>query len=337
LDYLRRFYFGPAADSGVPSATDIQTDVGLKPLLASKLDEIDPKQTSRYGLGSPGDGEFREEVFVRDGRFGPFIEQGDRKASSPLGLAPDELTLNVAMELLTSAAQGEQPLGTCPVSGKPIYVKNGRFGPYIQLGENDDDEKRNAGLLKGMTVDEVNLDVAIKLLSLPRDLGEHPQLNDSIIAMNGKFGPYIKCGSETRSLPANISPLDVTFQQAIELLAQPKTRGRGAAKKEPILSLAESPVTGKVVQVLDGRFGAYITDGATNATVPKDMDPSQITLELALDLLAARAALGPTKKKAPKKAAKKSAAPKKAASGKSATAGKKKPTKKSKTTKKSED
>jgi DNA topoisomerase-1 len=337
LDYLRRFYFGPAADSGVPSATDIQTDVGLKPLLASKLDEIDPKQTSRYGLGSPGDGEFREEVFVRDGRFGPFIEQGDRKASIPLGLAPDELTLNVAMELLTSAAQGEQPLGTCPVSGKPIYVKNGRFGPYIQLGENDDDEKRNAGLLKGMTVDEVNLDVAIKLLSLPRDLGEHPQLNDSIIAMNGKFGPYIKCGSETRSLPANISPLDVTFQQAIELLAQPKTRGRGAAKKEPILSLAESPVTGKVVQVLDGRFGAYITDGATNATVPKDMDPSQITLELALDLLAARAALGPTKKKAPKKAAKKSAAPKKAASGKSATAGKKKPTKKSKTTKKSED
>lgn len=337
LDYLSRFYFGPDENSGAKHISNDQADVGLKPLLASKLDEIDPKQTSRYSLGAPSDGEFRQEVFVRDGRFGPFIEQGDRKASIPLGLAPDELKLDVALELLTSAAQGEQPLGLCPESGKPIFVKNGRFGPYIQLGENDDDEKRNAGLLKGMSIEDVDLELAIKLLSLPRNLGEHSQLGDSIIAMNGKFGPYIKCGTETRSLPANISPLDVTFQQAIELLSQPKTRGRGAAKREPILSLAESPITGKVVQVLDGRFGAYVTDGVTNATVPKDTDPSQVTLEVALDLLAARAALGPAKKKASKKATKKSPAPKKTLATKSAAIGKKKSAKKTKSRKKPEE
>ncbi|MFO0943919.1 MAG: type I DNA topoisomerase [Pirellulales bacterium] len=308
LDYLYRFYFGTPRGKKDSAAIE---GLGLKPLLASKLDEIDPRETSRYTLGRPAEGEFQDEVFVRDGRFGPYIEQGERKASIPNGLAPDEMTLALAMELLNNSAQADEPMGYCPDTGKPIFLKNGRFGPYIQLGDNDDEEKRNAGLLKGMTVEDVDLDVAIKLLSLPRNLGDHPEMSEPIVAMNGKFGPYIKCGSETRSLPAGLSPLDVSFEQAIELLAQPKTRGRGAAaKKEPLKTFAESPVTGNVVQVLDGRYGAYVTDGETNASLPKDADPATLTFEAALALLQARADAGGSKK--PKKKAAKKAATKKA-------------------------
>lgn len=302
LEYLRRFYFGSGGG------------VGLKPLLESKRGEIDPKNTSRYSLGIPESGEYRQEVFVRDGRFGPFIEQADRKASLPQGIAPDELSLQSALEMLDSAAQGETPMGFCPVTQKPIYMKVGRFGPYVQLGDADDEEKRNASLLRGMNPEDVNLEVALKLLSLPRDLGEHPELKEPIIATNGKFGPYVKCGSETRSLPADLSPLDVTFAQAVELLAQPKTRGRGASKKEPLRVFEKpSPVTDSVVQVLDGRFGAYVTDGVTNASLPRDSKVEELTFEAALDLLAVRAASGGSKRKSPKKA-------KTATSGKSSTA-----------------
>jgi DNA topoisomerase I len=317
LDYLHRFYFGKTRankdSDGKPDA-----GLGLKPLLASKLDEIDPRATSRFSLGHPSEGVYSDEVFVRDGRFGPYIEQGDRKASLPDGLAPDEMTLPMALELLSNSALADEPMGHCPETGKPIFLKNGRFGPYIQLGDNDDAEKRNAGFLKGMTPEDVDLDVAIKLLSLPRTLGDHPEMNEPIVAMNGKFGPYVKCGSETRSLPATISPLDVSFEQAMELLAQPKTRGRGAAaKREPLKAFAESPVTGNVVQVLDGRYGAYVTDGETNASLPKDADPATLTFEAALALLAARAEMGGGKK--PKKKPAKKASPKKAAASKKTT------------------
>jgi len=289
LDYLRKFYFGNGGG------------LGLKPLLASKLDEIDPRNTSRYSLGTPSEGPFCQEVFVRDGRFGPFIEQGDRKASLPQGVAPDELNLPAAMLMLENAAQGEQPMGHCPETGKPVYLKVGRFGPYIQLGDAEDKDKRNASILRGMNPEDVSLDMALKLLTLPRDLGEHPELKEPIVATNGKFGPYVKCGSETRSLPADLSPLDVTCSQAIELLAQPKARGRGAAKKAPLRTLEISPVTGNVIQVMDGRFGAYVTDGETNASLPRDSKVEELTLEAALDLLAIRAALGGSKRKTTKK------------------------------------
>lgn len=313
LDYLKRFYFG--GDNGV----------GLKPLLESKIKEIDPRTTSRFSLGIPsaeqqqitGDaiehstGEkstavLSDEVFVRVGRYGPFIEQGERKAGIPDMLPPDEITMTKALELLEGAAKGDEPLGNCPETGKPIYIKVGRFGPYVQFGDADDEDKKNAGLLKGMAVEDVTLDVALKLLQLPRDLGEHPELNESVVASNGRYGPYIKCGSETRSLPADISPIDVTMQQAIELLKQPKTLGRGrAAKKEPLKIFDASPVTNNPVQLLEGRFGPYVTDGETNASLPRDAKAEELTFTEALDLLATRAALGGTKKK--KKAAKKTA------------------------------
>jgi DNA topoisomerase-1 len=294
LEYLKNFYFGETT--------------GLKPLLESKVQEIDPRTTSRFSIGTPEEGEFREEVFVRVGRYGPFIEQGERKASIPEMLPPDEISLSKALELLENAAIGDQPVGHCPDTGKPVYVKTGRFGPYVQLGNSDDEEKpKNASLLKGMTTEDVNLETALKLLSLPRELGTNPESNEPVISSNGRYGPYIKCGSETRSLPAEVSPIDVTFDQAMALLAQPKVGGRGrAAKKEPIKTFEASPVTGNPVQLLDGRYGPYVTDGETNASLPREAKADELTFAQALELLAARAAAGGTTKKVKKKGATKS-------------------------------
>jgi DNA topoisomerase-1 len=238
-------------------------------------------------------------------------------------MPPDEINLNKAMELLEGAAVGDEPLGHCPDTGKPIYLKTGRFGSYVQMGHKDDEEKpKNASLMKGMELSDVTLDVALKLLSLPRTLGEHADMKEPIVASNGRFGPYIKCGSETRSLPAGLSPMDVTFDEAVALLAQPKTGGRGrGVKKEPLKVFDASPVTKNPVQLLQGSYGPYVTDGETNASLPRDSKPEELTFEAALDLLAVRAAMGGSKKKkAPRKAAaKKAPATKKAATKKSAT------------------
>ncbi len=321
VEYLRQFYLG-------------ETD-GLKPLLKSKAEEIDPRASSRFTLGKPEHGDYREEVFVRVGRYGPFIEQGERKASIQEEVPPDEINLEKALLLLEESSKGDQPLGHCPDTGKPVYVKSGRFGPYIQLGHPDDDDKpKNAGLLKGMSVEDVTLELALKLLSLPRELGAHPESQEPVIAANGPYGPYVKCGKETRSLTAELTPLDVTLEQALVLLAQPKATGRGRAQKEPLKTFDVSPVTGNPVQLLDGSYGPYVSDGETNASLPRDAKVEELTFEGALDLLAIRAAAGGSKKK--KKGAKKKAATttsaKKAAPKKKATpkkAAQKQPAKKS--------
>lgn len=311
-EYLRNFYYG-------------NDHAGLKQQLANKVDEIDAREVSRIPLGRLGEGPGAAEVFARVGRFGPFIECGDRRASIPDDLAPDELTLAKVRELLEQASQGEQPLGYCPTTGKPVYLKVGRFGPYVQRGSPEEAEKpQNASLLKGMDPASVTLDVALRLLALPRELGKHPASGEPIVAQNGRFGPYVKCGGETRSLPADLSPLDVTFEQAIELLAQPKTARRTfGAPREPLRVLEESPVTGQKVQVFSGRYGPYVSDGVTNASVPKEIEPAELTQQQALDLLAVRAALGPSKKT---RGRRKTTA--KAASPVTGIAGKKRPAKK---------
>jgi DNA topoisomerase I len=243
-------------------------------------------------------------VFVRVGRYSPFIEQGERTASLTEETPPDEVTLEAALKLLDQAAQADEPLGHCPETNKPVFLKVGRFGPYVQRGTPDDEEKpKNASLLKGMAPEDVDLATALKLLSLPRNLGVHPEQEKPVMAFNGRFGPYVKCGDETRSLPADISPLDVTLDQALHLLAQPKQRGRGrgAAKKEPLKVFDASPVTGNKVQLLDGRYGPYLTDGETNASLPKAASIENLTFAEALDLLAAKAAQGPVKKTRKKK------------------------------------
>ena len=295
IDYLHDFFFG-------------KDSPGLKQRIEAKIKEVDAREISRFPLGKPSSGEHQDEVYLRVGKFGPFLEQSDRRASLPHNMPPDELTLTKALELLDRESTEDEPLGVCPDTGKPVYLKNGRFGPYVQLGSPDEKEKpKNASLMKGMTPEEVDLPLALRLLSLPRTLGQHPESNEPVVAQNGRFGPYVKCGSETRSLPDDLSPLDVTLPQALELLATPKTRGRSAATaKEPLRTLGQSPVTEQPVRLLDGRYGPYVTDGTTNASLPKDAVPSEVSLDFALQLLATRAAEKPaTKRKAAKKSTKK--------------------------------
>jgi DNA topoisomerase-1 len=294
IDYLKSFYFG-------------NEHPGLKQQLENKVDEIDARDVSSLLIGQPDEsGERGEPIHVRVGRYGPFLEQGTRRVSLPEGMPPDELTVPKALELLDKAQAADEPLGICPDTRKPVFVKIGRFGPYVQRGDPDDDEKpQNASLLKGMQPEDIDLATALKLLSLPRTLGQHPETNEPILAHNGRFGPYVKCGDETRSLPGDVSPLEVTFEEAVELLKQPK-RGRGRKqKREPVKVFDKSPVTEEPVQLLEGRYGPYVTDGTTNASLPRGQSLDDMTFERALDLLAAKAAKGPAKKKS--KSTKKSA------------------------------
>ncbi|MBN2022601.1 MAG: type I DNA topoisomerase [Pirellulales bacterium] len=311
VEYLKAFYFGNAHP-------------GLKQQLQSKVDEIDARDVSRIRIGRPASG---EEIVVRIGRYGPFLEQGDRRASLPDQMPPDELTIEAALALLDKAAQGDEPLGTCPETGKPVFLKVGRFGPYVQRGTPDDDQKpRNVSLLKGMQPEDVDLATALKLLALPRTLGAHPETGQPVSAQTGRFGPYVKCGDETRSLPDDVSPLEVTLEEALDVLSQPKARRGAGRAREPLAVLGPSPVTNEPVRLLDGRYGPYVTDGSTNASLPRTMSPEEVTLERALDLLAERAARGPGRKKAPrKKATAKKATAKKATAKKAAPKAAKKP------------
>jgi len=316
VEYLKQFYFGNAHP-------------GLKQQLANKIDEINARDVCRVPIGTPPNG---EGVFVRVGRYGPFIEQGERRASIPDKLPPDELTLAKALELLEGAAQSEEPLGVCPDTHKPVYLKAGRFGPYVQRGSGDEDEKpQNASLLKGMRPEQVDLATALKLLSLPRELGLHPQTQEPVVAHNGRFGPYVKCGAETRSLPDDISPLDVTLVQALELLGQPKLRRGSARRREPIKVFEASPVTQQPVQLLAGRYGPYVTDGQTNASLPRGTTAEELTFAMALELLKARAEKNAEEGTAPRRGARRGAA-QKTVKSKAATAAKPAAKKAAKTT-----
>jgi DNA topoisomerase-1 len=258
----------------------------------------------RIPLGPPaGEGEQAEQIYIRVGRYGPFLEQGQRRASLPEKLAPDELTVERALEMLDQAGQGEEPLGICPDTHKPVFVKMGRFGPYVQRGTAEDDEKpQSASLLKGMVAKDVDLATALKLLVLPRTLGNHPQTGEPVLAHNGRYGPYVKCAEETRSLPDDCSPLDVSLEQALALLAQPKARRGAASNREPLKVFDVSPVTNQPVRLMQGRYGPYVSDGTTNASLPRGTSTDEVTLEYALGLLKARADAGPAKRPARKKA-----------------------------------
>jgi DNA topoisomerase I len=299
IEYLSDFYFG----------NDKTGTAGLKPQLDAKLLEIDPREMGRFSLGKPKEGHHREEVFVRVGKFGPFIEQGTRKASILQEMPPDEMTMSRALEMLTASSKADEPLGIDPETHKPVFLKQGRFGPYVMRGTMEDEEKpKNASLLPNMKPADVTFEIALQLLSLPRTLGEHPVDQQPVLAANGRYGPYIRWGNDFRSLPKELSPVEVSLQQALDLLAQPKQRGR-SAPKEPLKTFEASPVTKQPVKLLEGKYGNYVTDGETNATVPKDVTPDALTLDQALNLLAERAARGPSKKSR-RKPARAAAAPK---------------------------
>ncbi len=286
--------------------------VGLKTLVTD-LGEIDAKEMATFPIG--------EGIDLRVGRYGPYVEgpgEGEEgapvRANVPDDLPPDELTVAKAKELLANPAGEEQVVGNHPETGLQIVAKNGRFGPYVTEVLPEDAPKsakpRTGSLFKSMTLDTVSLEEAVKLLDLPRVVGTDED-GTEITAQNGRYGPYLKKGTDSRSLTSEDQIFDITLDQAKAIYAQPKQRGRGAATP-PLKELGNDPVSGQPVIVKAGRFGEYVTDGEYNATLRKDDTVESITLERAAELLAERRERGPAKKAA-KKGAKKAPAKKTAA------------------------
>jgi DNA topoisomerase-1 len=305
---LAEFYFG----SG-----DVE---GLKKLV-DELGEIDARELATFPVGDQDSG-----IHLRVGRYGPYLEGPDddgtpfaRRANVPDDLPPDELTVAKAKELLANPAGEEIQLGRHPETGLEVVAKNGRYGPYVTELLPEDAPKsakpRTGSLFKSMSLDTVTLDDAVKLLSLPRVVGVAED-GEEITAQNGRYGPYLKKGSDSRSLASEDQLLTVTLDEALRIYSQPKQRGRAAASA-PLKELGNDPVSGQPVVVKAGRFGEYVTDGEYNATLRKEDSVESITIERAAELLAERRAKGPAKKAA-KKGAKK--APAKKAAGTRTTA-----------------
>jgi len=255
-------------------------------------------------IGHDADG---NEIIVRVWNNGASVLRGEEKAPVPVELCPDELTIAMAEELIKEGSGGPRVLGDDPETGMPVLALTGRYGPFVQLGEMEDGAKekpKRGSLLEGMTPKTVTLEDALQILSLPRVVGSDPEGNE-IIALNGRYGPYLKKGTDSRSLETEGQLFSVTVEQAEVIFAQPKRRG--GRTKAPIGELGPHPETGAPVRVLDGRFGPYVTDGTINATVPRGVDPASIDLEQGVELLREREARGPVVKKTTKKSAKKAA------------------------------
>ena len=246
--WLREFYFG---DDVLP---------GLKQLVEGNLDEIDAAEINTFPLGADADG---QEVVVKPGRYGPYVKRGEDTASVPEDLAPDELTLELALQLL-AAPKGDVPIGLH--DGLPVYAKNGRYGPYVQWGDADapppgEAKPKMASLFQTMTLERITLDDAVQLLSLPRVVGVDPADGQEVTAQNGRYGPYVSKGKESRSLANEEQIFTVTLDSALALLAQPRQfRGRGPAKP-PLREFGVDPVSERPVVAKEGRFGVYVTDG----------------------------------------------------------------------------
>ena len=298
---LGEFYYG---------AGDV---VGLHTLV-NELADIDAKELATFPVGGEASG-----VVLRVGRYGPYIEKpGDEDGSSevvranvPDDLPPDELTLEKANELFANPAGEEIELGVHPETGLQVIAKSGRFGPYVTEVLPEDakknDKPRTGSLFKSMTLDTITLEQAVRLLSLPRVVGAD-EAGEEITAQNGRYGPYLKKGTDSRSLTAEEQLFSITLDEALKIYAQPKQRGRAAAAP-PLKELGNDPVSGQPIVVKAGRFGEYVTDGEFNATLRKDDSVAEVTLERAAELLAERRAKGPAKKAA-KKTAKKAPAKK---------------------------
>jgi DNA topoisomerase-1 len=306
---LGEFYFGSDRVQGLH---DLITNLG----------EIDARELATFPIGGPDSG-----INLRVGRYGPYLEgPGDdgspagKRANVPDDLPPDELTLEKAKELFANPAGEEIRLGAHPETGLEVVAKNGRYGPYVTellpedasagsgQARKSKDKPRTGSLFKSMSLDTVTLDDAVKLLSLPRVVGEDPETGEEITAQNGRYGPYLKKGTDSRSLASEDQLLTVSLDEALRVYAQPKQRGRAAAAP-PLKELGNDPVSGSPVVVKSGRFGEYVTDGEYNATLRKEDSVETITLERAAELLAERRERGPAKKTA-KKSAKKSPAKK---------------------------
>ena len=349
--WLRRFYNGQGGAGAEQAAQDASGALeaaaaalraqGLKGLV-DNLGEIDARAVNSIEIG--------EGITLRVGRYGPYLEDAEgKRANVPADLAPDELTVDKARELFTRAADDGRELGVDPVSGHVIIAKDGRYGPYVTevLPEPEETAEaeatkaattaktaksakakktakaakpkpRTASLLRSMDLSTVTLEQALDLLSLPRVVGQDPESGEDITAQNGRYGPYLKKGTDSRSLETEEQIFTVTLEQALEIFAQPKRRRGQAAARGPLRELGQDPATDKPVVIKDGRFGPYITDGQTNVTVPRSEDPATISAERAFELLADKRAKGPAKKRTTKKTTAKKATTKKATTKKAA-------------------
>ncbi|HWL34506.1 MAG TPA: type I DNA topoisomerase [Gaiellaceae bacterium] len=289
VDWLRHFYFGSGdGDTSAPQGAEQWT--GLHELV-SDLSEIDARAVNSLPLGESG-------IVLRVGRYGPYVERGEERASVPEDMAPDELTIAKAEELL-SAPSGDRVLGTHPEWGTEIAAKAGRYGPYVTevLPEGATEKPRTSSLFKSMSPETVTLEEATRLLSLPRVLGPDPADGVEVTAQNGRYGPYVKKDKESRSLESEEQLFSISLEEALELLAKPKERrGRGQAKP-PLRELGPDPVSDKPVVLKEGRFGPYVTDGETNASLRRGDDPETVTIERAAELLADRRSKGPAPKR----------------------------------------
>ena len=329
--WLNNFYFG--GDHGVPES--IARSGGLKRLVGVNLEGIDAREVNSIKLF---DDEQGRPIYVRVGKNGPYLERmvaGDdgelkpQRANLNDSLTPDELTLEVAEKLFATPQEG-RALGVDPQTGHEIVAKDGRYGPYVtevlpepadepDEGSSDAAAKkgkkptgpkpRTGSLLRSMSLETVTLDDALRLLSLPRVVGVDPNTGDEITAQNGRYGPYLKRGNDSRSLATEEQMFDITLEEALRIYSEPKRRAGQRASTPPLRELGNDPATGKPMVIKDGRFGPYVTDGETNASLRKGDDVLSITDERAAELLADRRARGPVKRTA-KKTAKKAGAKK---------------------------
>ncbi|HZP71983.1 MAG TPA: type I DNA topoisomerase [Gaiellaceae bacterium] len=276
--WLRRFYFGEDGDAG------------LKELVDGRLAEIDAREINTVEL--PG-----TDIVVRVGRYGPYLERGTDRQTLPPEIAPDELTPDRAEELLALGRQ-EQELGVDPESGRTIALRSGRYGPYVTELVEGDDKPRTASLFKTMSPETITLEDALRLLSLPRSLGESD--GEEVQAANGRYGPYVRKGKESRSLDTEEQLFTITLEEALAKLAEPRRRG-GRAAAPPLKELGADPASGKPIVLKEGRFGPYVTDGETNASLRAGDSIESVTPERAAELLQARRERGPVKKRTTRK------------------------------------
>jgi DNA topoisomerase-1 len=281
IAFLKQFYYGDRKHRGLLPAVEHGAEKADYPVL---------------DLGA--DPESGETVRIRIGRFGPFVQVAEggpgRTASLPEDVAPADLTVDKALELVRAKAEGPRTLGVDTATGQNVYVMNGRYGSYVQLGETPEargrgqkaEKPKRASLQAGMTDSTVTLEEALKLLSLPRVVGIHPDDNEPITTNFGRFGPYVKHGDEFRSLESEDDVFNISFDAALALLRAPKqSRRRPAAQKKVLRELTEN---GTTLKILAGRYGPYVTDGTTNASIPKTTAPETLTYAQAAELLAAR-------------------------------------------------
>ena len=304
--WLQSFYFG---DDTLP---------GLKRMVEENLDEIDAAAINTFPIGRDAAG---EEVVVKPGKYGPYVKRGEDTASVPEDLTPDELTLDKALELL-AAPKSDEPIGE--LDGLPVFAKSGRYGPYVQWGTADApppgfDKPKMSSLFKTMVLERMTMDEAEALLTLPRTLGSDPADGEPIVAANGRYGPYVQKGRDFRNLDNEERLFTVTLDEALQIFSQPKVFRRGGqnmAAKGPLREFGTDPVSERPVVARDGKFGVYVTDGETNASIGKGDRIEEMLPERAFELLAVRREAVTAKGGAPAKRAARKAPAKKAAAKK---------------------